>query len=139
MHSEFAIDAETEIKHKAWCVWEILGKYPTFQDLFRVCASYHIAVKDVLRYRQSWFGDSKHERTHIDKAEIFEKIGAGHDVYLFDPQEPCVMKCFAEGERVVAMLKRHGEKPYKVDIRDTDIYDIMCESHETIKEVYEQY
>lgn len=75
----------------------------------------------------------------MDKAKIFYKIASGKEVYLIDMQEDCVLKLFADGERVAGMLKRHGKEPYQVDIRDSDIFDIMCESDETTHEVYEQY
>lgn len=75
----------------------------------------------------------------MDKFEIFKKVGEGKEVYLKDEQENCMMKCFIDGERVGAMLKYEGKSPYRVDIRDSDIYDIMCESKESTKEVYDAF
>lgn len=75
----------------------------------------------------------------MDKFEIFKKVGEGKDVYLKDEQENCMMKCFVDGERVGAYLKRKGKRPYRVDIRDEDIFDIMNESDESTKEVYDAF
>lgn len=55
MHSEFKIDKETEIKHKAWTVWEIVGDNPTEDTLKKYCRIYRISVKTALKYKASWF------------------------------------------------------------------------------------
>ena len=42
MHAEFTIDAETELKHKAACVWKLLGENYTEEEFAQYCALYGI-------------------------------------------------------------------------------------------------
>ena len=42
MHAEFTIGAETELKHKAACVWKLLGSHYTQTQLKRYCTLYDI-------------------------------------------------------------------------------------------------
>lgn len=79
------------------------------------------------------------ENTSMDKFEIFDKVSKGKEVYLLDQQGEVAMKCYADGDRVGAMLKPKGKRAYKVDVRATDIFDTMNESSETTKEVYDEY
>lgn len=79
------------------------------------------------------------ENTHMDKFKIFKKVGEGKEVYLKDEQENCMMKFFVDEERVGAYLKRQGKSPYRVDIRNEVIFDIMNESDESTKEVYDAF
>ena len=44
MHEEFTIDAKTELKHKAMCVWKLLGSHYTHAQLEMYCALYGINV-----------------------------------------------------------------------------------------------
>lgn len=74
----------------------------------------------------------------MDKAKIFRKV-VETPVYLIDEWENRVMKVFTEGEKVCAFMKRKGGEPYKVDITNAFVFEVMNESDETTKEVYEQY
>jgi len=49
---EMTVDAETELKHKAWCVWKLLGPHYTQEQLERYCSLYGISTSDVLENRQ---------------------------------------------------------------------------------------
>ena len=54
MHAELTIDAETELKHKAGCVWKILGSRYTHDQLQRYCALYGITVEQALQWEKYW-------------------------------------------------------------------------------------
>lgn len=75
----------------------------------------------------------------MDKYSVFKKIAEGKDVYLLDRQENCMLKCYNDNGIVGVMLKRKGESPYRVDVRDAGIFEIMLEAAETQKEVYDDY
>ena len=45
MHSEFTIDAETAIKHKAICVRQLLGSSYTQEELKTYCDLYNITLE----------------------------------------------------------------------------------------------
>ena len=46
------LDAETTIKHKAWCVWKLLGENFTQEELKKYCALYEITPEQALSWRQ---------------------------------------------------------------------------------------
>ena len=48
---EMTVDAETETKHKAWCVWKLLGSRYTQEQLERYCALYGITTAQALKWR----------------------------------------------------------------------------------------
>ena len=50
MHAEFTIDAEIELKHKAACVWKLLGDNYTKYDLIKYCELYGITTEQALKY-----------------------------------------------------------------------------------------
>ena len=50
MHAEFTIDVETELKHKAACVWKLLGDNYTKNDLKIYCSLYGITTEQALKY-----------------------------------------------------------------------------------------
>lgn len=75
----------------------------------------------------------------MDSSKVFKKIGEGKDVYLLDNQEKCVLKCFNDNGIVGVMLKRKGKAAFQVDVRNKEVFDIMQESVETTKEVYERF
>jgi hypothetical protein len=50
MHAEMTIDAETAIKHKAACVWKLLGTNYSPEQLSRYCSLYHNPAQ-ALHYR----------------------------------------------------------------------------------------
>ena len=54
MHSEFTIDAETEIKHRAGCVWDVIGFDASKEELEHWAGVYQISVADCKRYRRYW-------------------------------------------------------------------------------------
>ena len=45
------VGAETETKHKAWCVWKLLGSRYTQEQLERYCALYGITTAQALKWR----------------------------------------------------------------------------------------
>ena len=51
MHAELTIDAATEIKHKATCVWRLLGENYTKGQLAVYCALYGITTEEALYWK----------------------------------------------------------------------------------------
>lgn len=51
MHAELTIDAATEIKHKAACVWRLLGENYTKDQLVLYCALYGITTEEALSWK----------------------------------------------------------------------------------------
>jgi hypothetical protein len=51
---EMTIDAEIEIKHKAACVWKLLGSRYTQPQLARYCALYGITIEQALQWKNYW-------------------------------------------------------------------------------------
>ena len=49
---EMTVDPETELKHKAWCVWKLLGRTYTLEELSKYCALYGITIEQALSWRQ---------------------------------------------------------------------------------------
>ena len=45
MHAEFIIDADTELKHKAICVRQLLGSSYTQEELKTYCNLYNITLE----------------------------------------------------------------------------------------------
>ena len=48
---EMTVDAETEIKHKAGCVWKLLGENYTKDQLAVYCALYGITTEEALLWK----------------------------------------------------------------------------------------
>ena len=48
------VDEPTAIKHKAACVWKLLGSDYTPDQLTRYCALYGISIPDALRWKSQW-------------------------------------------------------------------------------------
>ncbi len=48
------VDAETETKHKAWCVWKLLGSRYTQDQLERYCTLYGITTEQALQWKNYW-------------------------------------------------------------------------------------
>lgn len=51
MHAELTIDADTALKHKAACVWKLLGDNYTYDDLHTYCALYGFTSKQAIKYK----------------------------------------------------------------------------------------
>ena len=51
---EMTVDAETEIKHKAGCVWKLLGFQYAQPQLARYCALYGITIEQALQWKKYW-------------------------------------------------------------------------------------
>ena len=51
---EMTVDAETEIEHKAGCVWKLLGSHYTKDQLKRYCALYGITTDQALQWKNYW-------------------------------------------------------------------------------------
>lgn len=54
MHSEFTIDAETEIKHRAGTVWSLIGFDASKEELEHWSEVYQVSVADCKRYKRYW-------------------------------------------------------------------------------------
>ena len=48
------VDAETETKHKAGCVWKLLGSRYTQGQLERYCTLYGITTEQALQWKNYW-------------------------------------------------------------------------------------
>lgn len=48
MHAELTIDTDTELRHKAACVWILLGNNYSPEDLKTYCALYGITIEQAL-------------------------------------------------------------------------------------------
>ena len=55
MHSEFTIDAETEIKHKAFCVWDLLDIDASESEIKNRAESYEITLEDAMKWKDYFF------------------------------------------------------------------------------------
>ena len=51
---EMTVDAETETKHKAGCVWKLLGSRYTQEQLERYCALYGITTEQAVQWKSYW-------------------------------------------------------------------------------------
>ena len=51
---EMTVDAETETKHKAGCVWKLLGSRYTQSQLERYCTLYGITTEQALQWKRYW-------------------------------------------------------------------------------------
>ena len=51
---EMTVDVETETKHKAGCVWKLLGFHYTQDQLERYCALYGITTDQALQWKNYW-------------------------------------------------------------------------------------
>ncbi|MBR1792014.1 MAG: hypothetical protein IJ764_00025 [Bacteroidales bacterium] len=54
MHSEFFVDEETDRKHRAGCVWRLLGFDATKADIEHWAACYGVAYADCRKWRSFW-------------------------------------------------------------------------------------
>lgn len=61
MHSEFEVDAETEIKHKAFCVWALLKPDSPQIDVERRAKSFAITLEDALKWKDNYFALSENK------------------------------------------------------------------------------
>lgn len=48
MHAELTIDTDSELKHKAACVWKLLRNNYSYEDLKKYCALYGITIEQAL-------------------------------------------------------------------------------------------
>ena len=48
MHAELTIETDTELRHKAACVWRLLGNNYSPEDLKTYCALYGITIEQAL-------------------------------------------------------------------------------------------
>ena len=48
MHEEFTIDIDTELKHKAMCIRELIGSSYTQEELKKYCDLYGITTEQYL-------------------------------------------------------------------------------------------
>lgn len=46
---DMTVDERTAIKHKAACVWKLVGAHYTQEELVRYCNLYGISINDALK------------------------------------------------------------------------------------------
>jgi len=63
MHSEFTIDAETDKRLRAGCVWNVLKKDAPKEDVEEEAINYGIDYETAMRWRDYWF--SKYSKYRI--------------------------------------------------------------------------
>ena len=51
---DMTVDERTAIKHKAACVWKLLGSHYTPDRLSKYCSLYGISISDALRWKSQW-------------------------------------------------------------------------------------
>ena len=54
MHSEFTIDVETEKKHRAGCVWNVLSADATREEVEENANEYGIDYETALKWKDYW-------------------------------------------------------------------------------------
>ena len=54
MHSEFTIDAETEKKHRAGCVWTVLKKDASKEDVEKQAERFGIDYDTAMKWKEYW-------------------------------------------------------------------------------------
>jgi hypothetical protein len=54
MHSEFTIDAETENRHRAGCVWLQLTADATKEEVEECAKSYEIDYETAMKWKDYW-------------------------------------------------------------------------------------
>lgn len=54
MHSEFTISKETEIRHRAGCVWLVLDKDAPKEQVEEQAHEYGITYEEAMKYRDYW-------------------------------------------------------------------------------------
>ena len=51
---EMTVDAETETKHKAGCVWKLIGSHYSQEELETYSALYGITTDQALQWKSYW-------------------------------------------------------------------------------------
>ena len=64
MHSEFTIDAETEKRHRAGCVWNVLKKDAPKEDVEEQAKIYGIDYETAMKWRDYWCSIESTYRVH---------------------------------------------------------------------------
>lgn len=54
MHSEFIVSKETEIRHRAGCVWTVLDKEATKEQIVEQARRFGITYEAAMKYRDYW-------------------------------------------------------------------------------------
>ncbi len=54
MHSEFVISKETEIRHRAGCVWLVLDRSATKEQVTEEAKKHGITYEAAMKYRDYW-------------------------------------------------------------------------------------
>lgn len=62
MHSEFTIDAETEKRHRAGCVWLLLNADATKEEVEKTAESYGIDYDTAMKWKYYWLDLEKQSR-----------------------------------------------------------------------------
>lgn len=61
MHSEFSVSPETEIKHRAGCVWQLLSwrnQIENEQAIREVSIMYGITYEQAMKWKDYWLKDT---------------------------------------------------------------------------------
>ena len=67
MHSEFKIDAETEIKHRAGCVWCLLDGNASRKDIEKWSSKYGVTYEQCMQWKDYY--DNLKMQTYIAKSK----------------------------------------------------------------------
>ena len=51
---DMTVDERTAIKHKAACVWKLMGNSDSPELLSRLCDLYRISIPDAIRWQFHW-------------------------------------------------------------------------------------
>ena len=54
MHSEFTVDDETDKKHRAGCVWDVIGFDASIEDIEEWAAFYGVTYDICMKWKSYW-------------------------------------------------------------------------------------
>lgn len=54
MHSEFTVDHETEKRHRAGCVWQVLNKDASKEEIEKFAMRYGIDYETAMKWKDYW-------------------------------------------------------------------------------------
>lgn len=55
MHGEFTVSRSTEIKHKAFAVWTLLGDIYDVEEITRTAEDYDITYEQAMQHKDAYF------------------------------------------------------------------------------------
>lgn len=137
MHSEFTISPETEIKHKAGCVWGILKWDATKEEIEHHASLYGITYEDCMKWKKHW-GQWCFD---VNLEELPRRLSVGQIVFAYDKHEEAVVKILfdKEEDKTRAWLKRKGKDAQEVPQSSETVMDILRFGVEVSERYYENY